>query len=71
MSELTTETAARMCPNCGGDTVVYSTRDLEDGITIRRRRCVVCKTKFETVEIFRRIIKNNQKNYRSSKYSRF
>ena len=53
---LTTENAARMCPRCGADSAVYSTRELEDGIVVRRRKCVECGTKFETIEIFRRVI---------------
>lgn len=58
---LSTENAARMCPRCGADSPVYSTRELSDGIVVRRRKCVECGTKFETIEVFRRIV---QRKYR-------
>lgn len=53
---LSTENAARMCPICGEDTSVYETREREDGVAMRRRRCPKCGTKVETMEVFVRII---------------
>ena len=40
------------CPQCGGrDTRVVDSRDLDDSITIRRRReCSACATRFTTYE---------------------
>ena len=63
---LSTENATRMCPTCGGDTTVYSTKEMEDGIVVRRRKCVQCGTKFQTVEIFQKIIKRNSKKFSKS-----
>ena len=60
---LTTENAARMCPMCGSDSPVYMTRELENGIVIRRRKCVLCGTKFETVEVFQRVVPKKQKKF--------
>jgi transcriptional repressor NrdR len=40
------------CPNCGErDTRVIDSRDLDDSVTIRRRReCAACSTRFTTYE---------------------
>ena len=63
---MTTENAARMCPLCGADSIVYSTRELDDGTVVRRRKCIFCGAKFETIEIFRRIVaKKSKKSFKS------
>lgn len=60
---MTTENAARMCPVCGNDSIVYSTRELDDGTVVRRRKCISCGTKFETIEIFRRVVAKKSKKF--------
>lgn len=65
---LSTDDAARMCPRCGANSPVYSTRELDGGIVVRRRKCEACGTKFETEERFRRLIpskKNFKKVFKS------
>lgn len=48
--------AARMCPVCGEESAVYDSREQWDGSIRRRRRCVVCGTRFLTVEKFEKIL---------------
>ena len=48
--------AARMCPVCGEASAVYDSREQWDGSIRRRRRCVVCGTRFLTVEKFEKIL---------------
>ena len=48
--------AARMCPVCGEDSIVYDSRELWDGSIRRRRKCAVCGTRFLTVEKFEKIL---------------
>ena len=38
------------CPNCGGKTHVVDSRPNEDSVE-RRRECVECKIRFNTIEI--------------------
>lgn len=52
---ITVEHAARMCPRCGEDSKVYDTRERPDGAIIRKRRCLTCRTEFETIEILTRV----------------
>lgn len=52
---LTTESAARMCPRCGESSRVYDSREREDGVIVRKRRCVKCGTEYETNEFFVRV----------------
>lgn len=58
---LSTQDAARLCPECGGDSYVYWGYEREDGARIRRRRCVDCGAKFETIEIRSRTISRGKK----------
>lgn len=51
---LTTERAARMCPRCGEDSSVSKSYEQADGSILRRRKCKVCGTEFETIEKFYR-----------------
>jgi len=46
------DAAARMCPECGEDSVVYDSRECFDGSILRRRRCKVCGQRFVTIEKF-------------------
>ena len=48
--------AARMCPVCGEDSIVYDSREQWDGSIRRRRKCVVCGTRFLTVEKFEKLL---------------
>lgn len=48
--------AARMCPVCGEDSLVYDSRERPDGTILRRRECPFCGTRFETVEEFVKIL---------------
>lgn len=48
--------AARACPLCGADSVVYNSRQREDGTIERRRRCQACGLKFSTIEKFKGIV---------------
>ncbi len=50
------EHAARMCPNCGGGSIVRRSGELPDGSILRRRICRVCGMRFETVEKFWRVV---------------
>ena len=47
---------ARMCPECGEDSLVYDSREQFDGSIRRRRRCPACGTRFETVEKLSRVL---------------
>lgn len=51
-----TDGAARMCPACGGESVVFRSMEKQDGTIIRKRICKVCETKFETQEKFLRVL---------------
>lgn len=62
---LTTESAARMCPNCGEDSTVYDTRERADGAIIRKRRCRKCGVEFETIEVLTRIFHNKPKKFQN------
>lgn len=61
---LDTDNAARMCPKCGESSVVYDSREQPDGSIVRRRRCLSCGAKFETVERFMRFIPKRKRNLR-------
>lgn len=50
------EHAARMCPECGGDSIVRRSEELPDGSILRRRICRACGMRFETVEKFLRVV---------------
>lgn len=41
---------AKTCPDCGEDSKVIDSRTLPNGDIWRRRRCLVCGEKYETVE---------------------
>lgn len=47
--------AARMCPVCGCDSIVWRSMELSDGSILRKRRCKSCGTRFETAEKFLRV----------------
>lgn len=49
--------AARACPFCGADSIVYNTRRISDGRVERHRECQVCGTRFVTIEQFVRFVK--------------
>lgn len=53
------------CPECGEKTVVVNSKAYEDYIW-RRRECVCCKLRFNTVEIdedlYERLVKPRDKN---------
>ena len=53
---LNTERAARMCPICGGESVVFRSIEKRDGTITRKRICRLCETKFETTEKFSRVL---------------
>ena len=61
MNELTTERAARMCPDCGEDSTVYDTREQSDGAIIRKRRCRKCGVEFETIETLSKVYRKRPK----------
>ena len=63
MEKLSVEFAARMCPQCGADSLVYDSREFRDGSIIRRRKCQVCGTKFETIEHFSKYIKKREEKF--------
>lgn len=49
--------AGNKCPNCGAvdSSEVYDTRFLENiSCKMRRRRCLVCFTKWKTIEVLSR-----------------
>ncbi len=50
------EGAARMCPVCGSESLVFRSIERSDGTVIRKRICRVCETKFETTEKFSRVL---------------
>lgn len=50
------EQAARMCPVCGSESVVFRSMEREDGTIVRKRICKACETKFETQEKFSRVL---------------
>ena len=51
-----TENAARMCPACACDSMVYRSMELPNGSILRKRRCKKCGAKFETLEKFYRAL---------------
>ena len=53
--------AARSCPMCGAASFVYNTRELENGVIMRRRECQVCGTRFETYETYGRTLNFREK----------
>lgn len=55
--------AARVCPHCGADSVVYNSRLMRDGTIERRRRCQACGLKFSTIEKFSRIVERRVNDY--------
>ena len=66
---ISTENAARMCPQCGAGSTVYFTREMKNGNIIRRRQCLECGMRFETVETyFREIPNKSKKKLQKSKY---
>ena len=44
--------AARMCPRCACDSVVYRSEEMPDGSIVRKRRCRACGKRFKTLEKF-------------------
>lgn len=48
--------AARMCPRCASDSLVYDSREQDDGRIMRKRRCKVCGVCFKTMEQLEQII---------------
>jgi len=50
------ERAARMCPRCGEDSIVYDSREQLDGSIRRWRKCKVCGAKFSTLEKFEKFL---------------
>ena len=53
-------TAARICPKCGQEGVVYDSRTVMGGRIERRRKCLFCGERWVTMEKYFRPIK--QKN---------
>ena len=53
---LNTERAARMCPVCGGESVVFRSIEKRDGTLTRKRICRLCEPKCETTEKFARVV---------------
>lgn len=53
-----------ICPECGGETLVYDSRRSLDSIR-RRRKCMICEGRFTTVEIdvdlYRKLIDASEK----------
>ena len=67
MENLNTDKAARMCPECLADSLVYDSRVQPDGSILRRRRCPMCGTKFETVEHFSRLMNGSKPKRKKNK----
>ena len=57
--------AARMCPACGSESVVFRSIEKADGTIIRKRICRSCETKFETQEKFLRVLYIARQNRKS------
>ena len=53
---------ARLCPICGGDSIVIKGRERSDGVFVRRRVCKECGAKYETLEMFSGWLKKPQKS---------
>lgn len=56
---------ARMCPVCGGRSVVYRSEEAKGGSIRRKRVCRACGTKFETEEKFSRVLYMARQNEKS------
>ena len=57
---------AKKCPVCGGSQVfVYNSREIDDGVIRRSRKCLSCGTRWETEERGTGLIWKN-KNYTTS-----
>lgn len=50
--------AAKMCPKCGANSVVYYSRQKLDGSIARKRKCPSCGVKYTTREVFEELVKN-------------
>lgn len=46
------EVTARKCPQCGGITTVYNSKQKQDGRIIRYRKCMNCDARYTTEEKF-------------------
>lgn len=42
--------SVRTCPKCGADTKVYDSRATVTGNILRRRKCLACEFRFNTLE---------------------
>lgn len=52
-------TAARICPNCGKEGVVYGSHTVMGGRIERHRKCQFCGERWATIEKYYRPIKKN------------
>lgn len=41
---------AKMCPACGGESKVVNSRTLQNGDIFRRRECLACMKRYNTIE---------------------
>lgn len=48
--------AARRCPVCGSDSIVYNSRETSTRTIRRNRECLACGTRFVTEERLLRIL---------------
>ena len=53
--------AARLCPRCGGESVVRRGTERQDGQFVRDRQCKECGIVFQTLEVFSGYIKKSKK----------
>lgn len=50
--------SVKMCPECGGNSIVYKTLEGKNGLIERTRKCTVCGIKYITEEKVKKIIRN-------------
>ena len=50
---------SKVCPICGGKTIVYDTLTNYKQEIERHRKCLYCGTRFKTIEKYLRIISNS------------
>lgn len=59
-------TAARICPNCGKEGVVYGSHTVMGGRIERHRKCQFCGERWATIERYYRPIKHGSLTSKTS-----
>lgn len=55
------DTATRLCPVCGGESIVRRGSERDDGVYTRERQCKSCGAVFLTLEVYSGAVKKPKK----------